>query len=240
MIHSRSFRVLWALIALVITLAGCQRAHANKQVLNTTDCGVSWNLIKTGETIPYDIGPCSYHVTIPDFPMQGEVTFKTSFKDRVLAQVEVAYEYMIVDGSLFIGEAKYLGKVGSQGDSEANSAQAYESAENAVIDKRIREMVTTLLVTEDIVEFSQAEFEDKLLAAVNEQLAEKGIKLNFISFVPIPEEQTRLAIDMMTAVKIYESRGLGELGQQVTVARAGATKIEIVTLNDKKDAPSQK
>ncbi len=208
-------------------LSGCSYASANVQTLISDDCGVSWKLIEPGNSVPSRVGPCAYKITVPDYPMPGETSFKTSFKDRVLATVEIGYEYAIVDAKVFISEAKYLGKPNSDSDDKTNSA--YESAENAVIDKRIRDVATEMLITEDIVDFSQAEFEDKLLIEANNRLANKGVRLNFISFVPTPEEQTRLAIDMMTAMKIYESRQLGDLGQKVTVARAGATKIEVTT-----------
>jgi hypothetical protein len=212
-----------------LLLGGCDRAQANQQTLITNDCGVTWELIKPGESVPKRIGPCQYKTTLPDYPMQGEARFKTSFKDRVLASVEVSYEYIIEDGVVFLGEAKYLGKQNSGPDDETNSASKYESAENGVIEKRIRESATALLLVEDIVEFSQAEFEDKLLAAANELLKDKGVQLNFISFVPIPEEQTRLAIDTLTAMRIYQTRGLEDLGKGMAVARAGATKIEVTT-----------
>lgn len=218
------------LLLLVIasaSLAKCSRASANVQTLISDDCGVTWELIPPGRTIPARMLPCAYKVSVPDYPMQGETKFKTSFANRVLAEVEIGYEYSIIDAKVFIGEAKYLGKANTSVDDATNASSQYESAENAVIDKRIREVTTSTLINEDIVEFSQAEFEDRLLEAVNELLANKGVRLNFISFVPTPEEQTRLAIDMMTAMKVYESRGLGELGQKVAVARASATKIQV-------------
>lgn len=224
--HSQHLLVLCSLLA-VGTLSACARGGANVQTLISDDCGVSWTLIPPGQTIPSRIGPCAYRVSIPDYPMQGETKFKTSFKDRVLASVEIAYEYSIFDGKVFIGEAKYLGRANSSIDDSTNSSSAYESAENAVIDKRIRDVTTGLLINEDIVDFSQGEFEDALLEEVNERLKDKGVRLNFLSFVPTPEEQTRLAIDMMTAMKVYESKGLGELGKAVAVARAGATQIQM-------------
>ncbi len=216
-----------ALIAAIGLTAGCARGSANVQTLVSNDCGVSWELIPPGKIIPARIGPCAYKVTIPDYPLQGETKFKTSFKNRVLASVEIAYEYSIFDGRVFIGEAKYLGKANSDVDDATNASSAYESAENAVIDKRIRETTTEMLINEDIVEFSQGEFEDALLVGVNERLKDKGVRLNFISFVPTPEEQTRLAIDMMTAMKVYESKGLGDLGKAVATARAGAPHIQM-------------
>ncbi len=224
--HAHHLLVLGALLA-ACTLNACARGGANVQTLVSDDCGVSWTLIPPGQTIPSRIGPCAYKVAIPDYPMQGETKFKTSFKDRVLASVEIAYEYSIFDGKVFIGEAKYLGKANTDVDDRANSSGQYESAENAVIDKRIRDVTTEMLIGEDIVDFSQGEFEDKLLGAVNERLKDKGVRLNFLSFVPTPEEQTRLAIDMMTAMKVYDSKGLAELGKAVAVARAGASHIQM-------------
>ncbi len=220
------------LIGLALATSGCDRGSANVQTLITDDCGVTWKLIPPGQSIPARIGPCAYKVTIPDYPMQGETKFKTSFKDRVLANVEISYEYVIFDGRVFIGEAKYIGKANSGVDDKDNSSSAYESAENTVIDKRLREATTSTLILEDIVDFSQAEYEDKLLETVNEMLRNKGVRLNFISFVPTPEEQTRLAIDMMTAMKVYESKGLGELGKAVATARAGAPQIHIAAGKD--------
>jgi hypothetical protein len=212
-------------LPLVLPNLGCDYAQANVQTLITRNCGVSWEVIKAGETIPKLIGVCSYKVTVPDYPMPGETRFKASFANRVLAGIEVAYEYQIMDAKVFISEAKYLGKPNTDSDDKTNSASAFETAENSVIDKRIREATSTSLIKEDIVDFSQAEYEDALLQAANEMLKTKGVKLNFISFVPTPEEQTRLAIDMVTALKVYDSKGMGALGAQVAVAKAGAPRI---------------
>lgn len=215
--------------AATIFASSCDKAQSNVQTLYTDNCGVSWKLIKAGETLPKGIGMCSYKVTVPDYPMQGESVFKSAFKNRVMAKIEVTYDYSITNAIDYVGEAKYLGKINSDSDSEANSSKAYETAENSVIDKRIKEVARDLLIDEDIVEFSQADFETKLLDDVNKLLAPKGVKINFLSFVPIPEEQTRQAIDIVTAMKIYDSKGLGEVGKAVATARAGATKVSVST-----------
>lgn len=219
-------------------LGACDRAQANKQTLITDDCGVHWKLIQAGETVPVRIGPCSYKITIPDYPLQGQTRFRTSFRNRVLATVDIGYEYSIFDGKTFIGEAKYLGRANSDAQDESNSSSAYETAENVVIDKRLRDLVSAMLLKEDIVEFNQGDFEDRLLAEINKRLADKGVRLNFISFVPTPEEQTRLAIDMATAMKVYESKGLLEVGKAVATARAGAPKIEVKVMPSETDDSS--
>lgn len=226
----------FAILALAAALPSCDRAQSNVQTLYTSNCGVSWTLIKAGETLPKGIGMCSYKVTVPDYPMQGESIFKSAFKNRVMAKIEVTYDYSITNAIQYVGEAKYLGKINSDSDSEANSSKAYETAENSVIDKRIKEIARDLLINEDIVEFSQADFETKLLDDVNKLLVSKGVKINFLSFVPIPEEQTRQAIDIVTAMKIYDSKGLTEVGKAVASARAGATKVTVVTTEPKKEA----
>jgi hypothetical protein len=212
-------------VALVGLVQGCGRAHSNMQTLVTSDCGVSWRLIPPGNSVPVNIGPCDYIVTVPDYPMQGDVKFKTPFKGRVLASIEVSYDYSITSVLEFIKEAKFIGSKSAQDKDQAAVASLYEMAENAVIDKRIREVATDMLLKEDIVEFNQAEFEDKLLVEVNKMLKPRGVQLNFMSVVPIPEEQTRLAIDMMTAMQVYKTRNMEELGAKVAVAKAGAPRI---------------
>jgi len=81
-----------------------------------------------------------------------------------------------------------------------------------VIDKRIKEASRNLLITEDIVEFSWVKFEDKLLKEVNKMLEPNGVLLNFVSYVPIPEEQTRQAIDVVIA-KDLQSAGARRAGK---------------------------
>lgn len=207
-------------------LESCSYAQGNVQTLVTHDCGVTYKLVKAGESLPSTAGACSYKVTIPDYPMQGESKFKSSFKGKVLASVEVSYDYSITDAIAFIGEAKYLGRPNSESDDATNSSTAFETAENSVIDKRIKEVARQLLPNEDIVDFSQADFEDKLLDEVNKMLKPHGIVLNFLSFVPTPDEQTRQAIDVATAMKVYESKGITDVGKATIIARAGATKVE--------------
>jgi len=96
-----------------------------------------------------------------------------------------------------------------------------------VIDKRIRDVVKSLFLLEDIVDMCQAEIENKLLTETNKILEPIGVHLNFITLTFYLDEQTRQAIDVSTAMKVYESKGLQELGKQVMIERAGATKIVV-------------
>jgi hypothetical protein len=211
----------------LLPLQSCDRAQANVQTLFTSDCGQTWELIKAGNAVPKALTPCEYKITVPDYPMQGNSKFKGTFKDRVLANIDLDYDYVIFDASLFISEAKYLGKSGSDAQDESNSSLAYETAENQVIDKRFKDVARRLLPQQDIVDFDQSDFENILTEEVNKQLSGRGIRVSGVSFVPIPSEQTAQAIDIATAYKIYESKGLQEVGKAVMTERAGATKIEV-------------
>jgi hypothetical protein len=204
-------------------LQSCDYAHANVNTLITENCGVDWTLIKAGESIPKGVAnPCHYKVTIPDYPMQGDSKFKVMFAENVLSTIDVAYDYTIMNPILFIKEAKYLGKANS---TDVNSQ--FEGAENMVIDKRIKDVVRGLIATEDVVTFSPSDFEDKILPNVNKMLNPLGININYLSFVPLFDEQTAQAIDIATAMKIYKSKGLETIGEKVMQSKAGAARIII-------------
>ncbi|MDH2154060.1 hypothetical protein [Stenotrophomonas sp. GD03657] len=227
------FRVFAGML-LVFTIAACSRAPSNVKVLQTENCGRSWTVIPTGSRIPTNTAnPCGYNITLPDYPMQGDAEFLTQFANNVLVRVQINYDYQITDPLLYIENAKFLGRMksGTSGGDEANSdnkgKSPYESAENVVIDVRLRELVTSNTGKEDIVKFNPSEFEDILFKNANEVLSKRGVTLNSMTFVILPEEQTRMAIDAATAMAVYESKGLGELGKQLAIAKAGAARIEL-------------
>lgn len=223
-------------ILLVLLVAACDRAPSNVMVLNTADCGKSWNLIPTGSTIPKNTTNfCGYNITLPDYPMQGGAEFRTQFMNNVLVKVQITYDYQIVDALKYINFAKFLGKMkdsttdGGDANADDKGSSKYEAAENVVIDVRLRELVTNSTHTQDIVKFNPSEYEDDLFKRANEVLAERGVRLNSMTFVIMPEDQTRMAIDAATAMAVYESKGMTELGKQLAIARAGATRVEVHT-----------
>ena len=226
----RIFKSLWApIISMVFMASACSYAKSNQQVVISTDCGVTWSKISAGQSVPKGVGnPCYMKVVMPNYPMQGDSRFISNFKDRVRAAVHIDYDYSITDPLAFIKQAKYLGKANKDADDEsALSASAFEGAENMVIDKRIRDVSKSMLLAEDIVELDQAGLENNLLIESNKVLEPLGIHMNFITLTFDLDEQTRQAIDVSTAMKIYDSKGLSEVGKQVIEARAGATKVTV-------------
>lgn len=224
-------RILFSIVMIGVCLSqtSCDRAQANVQTLISNDCGVTWELIKPGEQIPKQFGACALKTTIPGSPMTGESHFKSTFQNNVKAQIDLDYEYVIIDPVKFITEAKYLAKTNVDGDDVSGNSSRFESAENSIIDKRIKDVSRDLLNSIDIVDFDQSEFEDKLLDQVNKLLGDRGVTINYLSFVPEPSEQTAQAIDVATAMKIYESKKLEDVGKTVMSNKAGAAKIIINT-----------
>jgi hypothetical protein len=229
----QAFRRLSRMAVLLLPMAfalleGCSYAKSNQQVVVSSDCGVTWERIGAGEAVPRPgVNPCYMKVVIPNFPMQGESRFITNLKDKVRTVTHIDYDYTIVDPLAFIKQAKFLGKANADADDEDAVGTDFEGAENMVIDKRIKDVAKGLFVEQDIVELDQSELEDKLLTESNTILKPLGIQLNFITLTFDLDEQTRQAIDIATAMKIYRSRNLEDIGREVMKERAGATKIVV-------------
>jgi hypothetical protein len=222
--------LLFILCMLTLAQSCSKKAMANQQTLHTSDCGKTWVLIAAGSTIPscWDVNcSCTYDVRIPDYPMQGAINTKITFKGNVTASIEVSYDYTIFDGKLFIAEAKYLGNPNAASEDKSNSSTAYETAENQVIDNRVKNVARELFLNEDVVDFESTSVEKKLMDSLNVVLDDRGIMLNSLSFVVIFDEQAKLAIDVATAFKIYQSKGLETWGFEIMKAKAGSANINL-------------
>jgi hypothetical protein len=223
-----------AFVLSLLLLNSCNYAKSNQQVVVSSDCGMSWKKIESGDAVPKKMAnPCYMKVVIPNYPMQGDSRFITNLKDRVRAYVHIDYDYSITDPLNFIKQAKFLGKANASADSdEALDPSAFEGAENMVIDKRIRDISKAIFINEDIVELDQAEIENRLLEASNRVLDTLGVSLNFITLTFDLDEQTRQAIDVSTAMKIYDSKNLSELGKSVIIQKSGAAKVVVENRQD--------
>ena len=233
-------KYVWTLsiVAVLFTMQSCNYAKSNQQVVVSDDCGMTWKKINAGDAVPkVGLNACYMKVVIPNYPMQGESKFISNLKDRVRANVHIDYDYSITEPLAFIKQAKYLGKANTDADNEDAIGNAFEGAENMVIDKRIKDVAKGVFIDADIVELDQSEMETHLLNESNKVLEPLGVHLNFITLTFDLDEQTRQAIDVSTAMKIYESKGLQDIGKQVMSQRAGATKIVV---ENKTESPQVK
>lgn len=217
------------------SLVGCTRTTSNTHVLSTTDCGATWVKMSVGESIPKHVGnPCGYNLAVPNWDMAGDTTFRTSFAMKVLATVKMTYTYSITDPVAFIKEARYLGKGGSSLELSADTVGSrYEMAENIIIDKMLREQVTEITREMNIADVNPAELEDKIYSAAKDILTKKGVEFSDLAMVIENDEQTRLAIDTVTAMRVYDAAGLSDVGKAVVSSRAGASRI--IVSNQKED-----
>lgn len=205
----------------ILALAACARAPANVQSLISDDCGVTYRQIPVGDSIPANVGnPCYMMVEVPNYPMVGESVFRGTFASGVRVNVESSYDYTIVDGIKFIDQARFIGKGG---------AAVWDTAESIIIDRRLREIANSpdFLLSEDIIEFNQGEFEDRLLVKLNEYLETKGVILNTFTFVVTADEQTRNMIDVAAAYRVCATiQNLpSAVCDDILVSRAGAPSI---------------
>ncbi len=219
-----------AVLCAAVAVSGCDRAISNMQTIVSDDCGKSWRLISVGATVPARVGVCALKVTIPNYPMAGESNFRGTFANKVLVGVSSSYDYTISDPLKFIQSARFVGKQNSAGDNSENTAAVWDLAENIVIDKLIREVANSpeFLLKENIVDYNQGEFEDRLLKKVNELLGARGVQLNSFTFIITMDDQTRTAIDVGTALAVYESVGIDRpTAEKVITARASATRVNV-------------
>lgn len=224
-------------IAFIFALTGCSRAPSNVHALATSDCGVKWEKLATGTSVPKHTGnPCGYNLAIPNWPMAGDADFKTQFTGQVLTRARLSYTYSITDPLKFIVNASYLGKMGGGLEISADDiGKKYEMAENIIIDKTLREVTINETQRMEIVNANPADIEDKIFARVSTVLANKGITISDLALVIEPDTQTRLAIDVATAMRVYENAGVAEVGKQIAVAHAGASHISMVNQQPKTD-----
>jgi len=219
--------------SLLLLTQSCNYSKSNQQVLISEDCGITWEQIKQGEAVPRaGVNPCYMKVVIPNYTLQGETKFVANLKGTVKLTTIIDYDYSITKPLAFIKKAKNLGKANVDPDDDLAISNSFESAENSVIEKNIKDVAKKILNDIDVIDMDQSETENLIHKLSNEVLEEFGVYLNFITLTIIPDEQTNRAIDVATAMKIYDSRGLRDIGEKVIIESSGAAKIVLNNNNE--------
>ncbi|MFA7284884.1 MAG: hypothetical protein WC004_03610 [Candidatus Absconditabacterales bacterium] len=237
-IRRTNFSTLFMLLPLVLTIGSLQScrdyAKSNQIVVYSEDCGSTWNKVNPGEAIPMaGINKCYMKEVMPGYNMNGDMTFYVLFKDKVKVKLYNSYDYEIFDPLLFMKEAKQLGKTNAPLDDPSYDSDRFEGPENRIIDIRIKKVESDYLVNEDVVNHDMNQLEEIFKTRINEELAARGVRLMNLEVYPDFEPQTKLAIDVANADRIYASKGLTEFGRQIAIARAGATQITIIGADGK-------
>lgn len=220
-------KIIFLLSAALSLVAACTPALANKHNLVTSDCGVNWRTIPAGSSLPQGMSKCEYAISLPNSPMVGSSKFKAFFQGKVGAYFEISYEYIITDPLNFINGAKYLARNNSV---DGGDTGQFETAENTIIDVRFREQTSSDMPAQNIVDFDPGAYEAQLQEKINQALKDRGLQILSLALVFDAGEQTKQAMDSIAAVRVYDTMGIKELGQEMMVARAGAPNIVV---NDK-------
>lgn len=218
---------------IIAVLSACTPAPSNVHVIQTENCGKSWEKIPTGKSIPKHAGNyCGFNVAIPNWPMPGEAVFKSQFSGagKVSSVTRWTYTYTITDPILFIEGARYLGKMG--GDlqiSSDNIGSRYEMAENMIIDRILREQTGNLTKDMDIIDTNPSELEDKVVEAAKKILEQRGVTMNDAQLILEPDEETKTAIATVSAIRVYKNAGIENVGTAIMIAKAGAARLDVST-----------
>lgn len=226
--------ILAAFLGAVLVLPGCAgRAVSNVQTIISDDCGENWELVPVGSSIPARIGYCALKVTVPNYPMAGESNFRGTFQNRVRVNINASYSYTITDPLKFIEGARFVGRQNVAGDDASLGAGVWDMAENIIIDRRLREIANSpeFLQGLDIVDYDEARLDEQLTNRMNEELAERGVRLDTFTLVVTPDDQTRNMIDVVAARRVCASAdGLPQATcDSIIVSRAGATRVTVTT-----------
>lgn len=216
--------IIITIVLLFSSCNGCKKIPANQIVLNSNNYGKDWRQLESTETVPACNMPGCYNVYLPATTMVGGLSsIQRVGKTGESARVKFLYTYQweIFDALLFIKEAKEL----KNGDYTTDGS--LEGIENRLVDKMFHDVSAELLIFESVRNFSQADFEKKLITSVNNILAKYGVIITAASVVPEFGRFLEDALDAASALDFYKSINEESLGREIIKQNAGAAKINV-------------
>ena len=215
----------FSLLLFITTFISCRSiVNPNEWVVSTSTCWNTMSVTKAGESIPRLHLACDRMIILPATFMAADITVDTKFQDRVAGIVNLTYQWRITEPVKFISSAKSITSSPTDGDSKID-VNALEAIENSVVDKMtmdvIREYTPSkqagldeLTIEKEVFELCKSRFNDRGIEFAN-------MSVN-VKFSPQIEE----ALDVISALKFYETNGEKDLGEAVIKAKAGATTIQ--------------
>lgn len=216
---------IYALILSISALISCRSiVNPNEWVVSTPNCWNTMSVTKAGEAIPRLTLNCDRMVILPATFMAADFMVETKFENRVAGTVNLTYQWRISDPIKFIASAKSITSSPTDGDKKIE-ATALEIIENSVVDKMIIDVIREytpnksagldeLTIEKDIFELCKNRFNDRGV-----EFTSMSVNINF-------SPQIEEALDVISALKFYESNGEKELGKEVIRAKAGAANIQ--------------
>jgi hypothetical protein len=167
-------------------------------------------------------------VILPATFMAADFMVETKFENRVAGKINLTYQWRISEPIKFISSAKSITSSPTDGDKKID-VTALETIENSVVDKMIIDVIREytpnksagldeLAIEKDVFELCKNRFSDRGV-----EFASMSVNVNF-------SPQIEEALDVISALKFYETNGEKELGKDVIRAKAGAANIQSQTV----------
>jgi hypothetical protein len=178
---------------------------------------------KAGAYIPKLYTACDRMVILPATFLSADFSVETKFENRVAGTINLTYQWRISEPIEFISSAKSITSSPTDEDKKID-VNTLESIENAVVDKMIIDVIREytpnksagldeLTIEKDVFELCKNKFADRGV-----EFASMSVNVNF-------SPQIEEALDVISALKFYESYGEKELGKDVIRAKAGSANI---------------
>jgi hypothetical protein len=218
------------LTLVALTILGCRSiVNPNEWVVSTSTCWNTMSVTNAGDVIPRLTLNCDRMVILPATLMSADFMVDTKFENRVAGKINLTYQWRISDPIKFISSAKSITSSPTDGDSKID-VEVLESIENSVVDKMIIDVIREytpsksagideLTIEKDVFELCKTRFSDRGV-----EFASMSVNVNF-------SPQIEEALDVMSALKFYETNGEKELGKEVIKAKAGAANIQTKGVN---------
>ena len=219
------------LILLISTLfVSCKPSvNPNEWVVSTATCWNSMTVTKAGSPIPRPrlISTCDRMVILPATEMVADFNVETKFKNRVRGTINIIYQWRISDPITFISSAKSITSAPTDSDKKIEP-NALEAVENSVVDKMLMDIIreyTPDIEASDVDEMKiEKDLNDLAKKRINRGIEFSGMSVN-VNF----SRQTEEALDVLSALRFYESNNEKDFGRKIIEAKAGSANINVET-----------
>lgn len=213
-------------VILTFALVGCRSiVNPGEWVVSTATCWNTMSVTKAGSPIPRLATTCDRMVILPATFMAADFQVDCKFggESRVASVVKLAYQWRIADPIKFIENAKTV--ISSPTDSDHKiDVNSLEAIENSVVDKMIMDVIREYTPNKS-VGYDELSIEKDLYGLCTSRFQDRGVEFASMSVNVTFSNQIEEALDVISALKFYESCGESQLGRDVIRAKAGAASI---------------
>lgn len=208
-----------------MTIFSCRSiVNPNEWVVSTATCWNTMSVTKAGDVIPRLTMACDRMVILPATFMSADFSVETKFDNRVAGNLNLTYQWRISDPIRFISNAKSVTSCPTDGDKKID-ANALESIENSVVDKMIIDVIREYTPNKS-AGIDELQIEKDIFDLCKNRFADRGVEFASMSVNVNFSPQIEEALDVISALKFYESNDEKELGKDVIRAKAGAANIQ--------------